>query len=134
MSFQVLPALPIPNTVPYLKEDGNNWTIFATCFREAMLARHQWGYLDRMNTCPVLKDAANPTNEESTAVKGWEHDNLIVQCRLSLRLLDWIALHLDAYPTAKAYWDWLIVEFGQPGYEDSRREKELTRDVKSLVT
>ncbi len=52
----------LPNTVPSLEEEASNWATFTPRFQEAMLATSQWGYPDGINTCPVPKDAAHPTN------------------------------------------------------------------------
>jgi len=86
-------SIPVlPTTVPSLKEDGSNWATFAMHFQEAMQATHHWGHFDGMNTCPVPKDAAHPTNVESETIKEWNHKDIVVQGLLSPRLPDWIFL------------------------------------------
>jgi len=121
------PELP-DSTVPFLEEYGSNWATFTMHFRQAILATCQWYYCDGTNTCPVLKDAAHPTNAEHEAMKEWEHEGAVAQYLLFARLPDWLALGLDDDPLAQQErkWDWLIRTFGQPGQEDSRKEKELT--------
>ena len=119
ISYHTLLALL--DTIPYLEEDGRNWSTFAPRFREAMKATH-WGYFDGTNMCPIPKDPAHTTNAESEAIEGWKHEDDVAGCLLSFRLPDWLMLGMDDYPTARAQWDWLTGKVGQPGPEDSRRE------------
>jgi len=124
MSYHTLTLL---DTVPYLEEDGSNWPTFAPHFREAMKATY-WGYSNGTTTHPIPNNAANPTNAEIQAIKGWERDDTIAQALLSMRLPDWVVLSI--YPTAKTQWDWLIRKFSsQPGYEGTSTEEELTRET-----
>ena len=125
MSYHTLILL---DTVPYLEEDGSNWPTFAPRFREAMKATY-WGYSNGTTTHPIPNNAANPTNAEIQAIKGWERDDAIAQALLSMRLPDWVVLSIDSYPTAKTQWDWLIRKFSQPGYEGTSTEEELTGET-----
>jgi len=101
--IQILLSFPVlPTTVPYLEEYGSNWAIFNMRFREATQAMYHWGHFDGTNARPVLKDAAHPTNMESEAIKGWEHEDIMARCLLSQRLPDMTVLCLDDYSTAKA--------------------------------
>jgi len=113
MSFPVL-----PDTVPFLNEDGSNWATFATRFREAMQATHHWGHFNGTNTCPVPKDAAHPTNAESKAIKVWKRKDVVIRGLLSPRLPDWIFLRLIDHKTAKGRWEQLIEELSQPAFAD----------------
>lgn len=114
----------LPDTVPFLKEYGSN----CARFQEAMLATCQWDYFEGINTCPVPpKDVAHPTNAEREAVKEWEHEDAVAQYLLFARFPNWLAhLGLDNYPTTRMQWDWLTRTSGQPGHEESRKEKEPT--------
>ena len=105
----------LPPTVPYLAEDGSNWTIFAAHFQEAMRAIHYWGYLDGTITQPVPKDATHPTIAERQATKEWEHGNGPARGLLTPRLADKTLLSICHHTTAKAQWDTLIQKFGHPG-------------------
>jgi len=129
MSYYTLTLL---DTVPYLEEDGSNWPTFGLCFQEAMKATY-WGHSNGMTTCPIPNNAALPMNAEIQAIKGWECDNAIVQALLSMRLLDWVVLSIDSYPTAEVQWDWLIRNFSQPGYEDTSKEEGPTREPPAVI-
>ena len=111
-------TLEIPPTVPHLDASGHNWAAFATHLQEAMLATHCWGYLDGTTTCPVLKDAANPTSSEHKAIKAWEREDYVAGYFLSMRLPDWLFLSLDDATPAKTQWDIVVQRLGQPGYRN----------------
>ena len=128
MSFPVLPA-----TVPYLKEDGSNWSTFATRFREAMLATHRWGYFDGTTACPVPRDAAHPTIAERQATKEWQRENGAARGLLSPRLADVTLLRICAHKTAKGRWDRLIEEFGQPDDPNANTPKGVAHPEPDLM-
>ena len=127
MSFPVL-----PDTVPFLNEDGSNWATFAARFQEAMLAMHCWGHFDGTQACPTPKDAANPTIAERQATKEWQRENGAAWGLLSPRLTDGTLLRICAHKTAKGRWDRLIEELGRPRYEDT--DEGLTREVPAQTT
>ena len=118
MSFPALLA-----TIPPLQDDASNWAIFTTHFREAMQAMHRWGHFDGTAMCPIPKDAAHPTNTENQAIKEWEREDAAARYHLFRNLPPQIVLCLlDCPKTAKARWDGLTKELGQPGLEDTRKE------------
>src|SRR6266581_882780 len=84
-----------------------------------MLATHRWGYLDGTTTCPVLKDAANPTSSEHKAIKAWEREDYVAGYFLSMRLPDWLFLSLDDATPAKTQWDIVVQRLRQPGYPNA---------------
>jgi len=116
-------TLEIPPTVPHLDASGCNWAAFATQLREAMLATHRWGYLDGTTTCPIPKDAANPTSSEREAIKAWECEDYVAGYFLSMRLPDWLFLSLDDATPAKTQWDIVVQRLGQPGYRNTYTPK-----------
>ena len=97
MSFLVL-----PDSVPFLEEDGSNWATFATRFREAMLAMNRWGRFDGTAACPTPKNAACPTSVERQAMKEWKCEEGMARGLLSPRLPDCIFVHLINHKMAKA--------------------------------
>jgi len=128
MSFPALLA-----TIPPLQDDASNWAIFTTRFREAMQAMHRWGHFDGTAMCPIPKDAAHPTNTENQAIKEWEREDAAARYHLFRNLPPQIVLCLlDCPKTAKARWDGLTKELGQPGLEDTRKE-ELTRNPPTAI-
>ena len=125
----ILPALPA--TVPFLEEDGSNWATFTPHFGEAIQTICQWGYVDGTIMHPVPKDPAHPTNAESAAIKEWDCEDAIIQCRLTARVPETIETFLIEVncQTVKACWDRLTEKLGQPGPEDTRKEEELIEEA-----
>jgi len=80
-----------------------------------MLATQQWIHFDGTATCPVPRDAANPTSAEKEAMKQCTREDIAARSMLSGRLPDWVMLAVCRHKTAKAQWDALIKRFGHPG-------------------
>ena len=77
---------PYANSVPHLKPNGSNWVIFSICFQEAMEANLKWSHFDSSATCPVPKDAKNPTDDENKSRLAWDQDEVMACYPLSQHL------------------------------------------------
>jgi len=129
-------AMSIPallGTIPSLQDDISNWAVFAMRFQEAMEAMNRLGHFDGTTICPVPKDTAHPTNTEKQAIKEWEQEDRAARYHLSRQLPDCIFIGLIDHKMAKARWDGLTKELGQPELEDTRTEEGLTGEPPAVT-
>ena len=102
---------PYANSVPHLEPNGSNWAIFSMRFQEAMEDNLKWSHFDGSATCPVLKDAKNPTDGKNKSRLAWDQDKVMAHYLLSQRLPNSTAVHLKGLASAKEHWDKVKVEF-----------------------
>ena len=102
---------PYTNSIPCLKPNGSNWVIFSMHFQEAMEANLKWSHFDGSATCPVPKDAKNPTDDKKKSRLAWDQDEVMACYLLSQRLPDLTAICLKGLTSAKECWDKVKAEF-----------------------
>ena len=70
-----------------------------------MEAMSRWGHFDGTSTCPVQRDAAQPTVDEIKAIKVWEQEDCAMRYHLSRQLPDFIFIGLVDHKMVKVQWD-----------------------------
>jgi hypothetical protein len=99
--------------IPHLEEDGSNWAVFSTRFREAMQAAGRWGHYDGTTPrpSPATVRTRRATAEEARLTDAWDYEDTVARYILSSHLPDSTALEVSDLRTAEERWTRVTQEY-----------------------
>ncbi|KAJ7218990.1 hypothetical protein C8J57DRAFT_945587, partial [Mycena rebaudengoi] len=103
----------LPSSVPALKSNGENFTIYSLRFRASVSAKGYMGHFDGTATRPVF--TAPITQVQSDELERWDKAEANSKTLLLQKIPDSLAIQVDSLPTVADAWALIYSTFANKG-------------------